>query len=142
MLEEDVDGMISGWNGQQINIPGRMEGHSLWHQLVPGGLLSRVFHTLPWGILVVSGQGHVSFYYKVYAQLRGLAPGAFLGHPVEQLDCRQSIRTLLDTGELPSKGSVRFDRRINREVILPLWEGTCIEAVVVVVKRPIADPFF
>jgi PAS domain-containing protein len=141
MLKEDVGGMISGLNGQQINIPGRLEGHSFWRQLVPGGLLSRVFHTLPWGILVVSGQGHVSFYNKAYAQLRGLTPGAFLGHPVEQLDRRQSIRAVLDTGELPSRGSVRFDRRINREAILPLWEGTCIEAVIVLVKRPIADPF-
>jgi len=129
MLEGYIPGMISGRNHQQRDSLGPMEDHQVWRQLVPGGLLSRVFHALPWGILVISGRGRVSFYNRTYAQLRGIALGAFLGHPVEQLDRRHRIRELLHTGQLPSERTMGQDRRTNREVILPLWEGSDLEPI-------------
>jgi hypothetical protein len=65
--------------------------------------------------------------------------GAFLGHPVEHLDRRQRIQEVLRTGQLPSEGMVRHDRRTNREVILPLGEGTHLDGLIVVVEPSVTD---
>lgn len=102
-------------------------------QVVPGGLLTRACHALPWAMLVVSAQGRVSYYNQAYAQLRGLPPGAFLGHPVAALDRRHRLRELLRTGRLPPERGVPGERRINQEIILPLWEEAQLLGIVVVV---------
>jgi PAS domain-containing protein len=100
---------------------------------VPGGLLPRACHALPWGILVVSARGLVSYYNRAYARLRGLPPGAFLGHPIEALDRRHRLRELLHTGVLPAEHATSSERRTNREIILPLWEERQLIGVLVVV---------
>jgi PAS domain-containing protein len=109
---------------------------AFWRPRIPGGLLPRVCHTLPWGILVVSAQGYVDFYNRAYAQWRGISPGALLGQPVDKLDRRHRLRELLHTGTLPPEQTVPDERRKNRELILPLWEEDWnLVGVVVVVVR-------
>src|SRR5919108_3949741 len=67
-------------------------------------------------------------------RLRGLAPGALLGHPVEALDRRRRVRELLRTGTLPPERGIPDERRIHQETIVPLWEGGRLRGVVVVVS--------
>ena len=108
-----------------------------WRKQIPGDLLAQAWHALPWGMLVVSAQGRITFYNQTYAQLRGLAPGALLGHPVERLDRRHCLRELFCTGTMPPEQVVRNEQRQNWEIIFPLWdESRSLTGAVVLVLRP------
>jgi PAS domain-containing protein len=123
-------------SGQAFQAQREANPYAFSRPRIPGGLLSRVCHTLPWGILVVSAQGYIDFYNRAYAQLRGISPGALLGQPVDKLDRRHRLRELLHTGTLPPEQTVPDERRKNRELILPLWEEDWnLVGVVVVVVR-------
>jgi PAS domain-containing protein len=121
-------------SGQVFHTHRQAESFALWRPRIPGGLLSRACHTLPWGILVVSAQGSIDFYNQAYAQLRGISPGALLGQPIAMLDRRHRLRELLHTGILPPERMVPDERRKNHEIILPLRndDWSLIGAVVVI----------
>jgi transcriptional regulator with PAS, ATPase and Fis domain len=99
-----------------------------------GGVLQQAIDALDLGILILAPTGRVVYYNRTYARLRGLAPGALLGHPVETLDRRRRVRELLRTGALPPERGVLDERRIHQETIVPLWEGGRLQGVVVVVS--------
>jgi PAS domain-containing protein len=123
-------------SGHVVQARREVAPHISWRPRIPGGLLSRACHTLPWGILIVSAQGTIDFYNRAYAQLRGIAPGALLGQPVALLDRRHRLRNLLRAGTLAPECTVPDERRQNREIILPVWEDDwSLIGVVVVVAR-------
>jgi len=58
-----------------------------------------------------------------------------VGRPVEELDRRQSIKTLLRTGRLPTKTPVVPERREVKQVLIPLWDmGELVGVVVLIVS--------
>jgi PAS domain-containing protein len=93
-----------------------------WRKQIPGDLLAEAWHALPWGMLVLSAHGRITFYNQKYAQLRGLVPGALLGHPIDRLDRRHRLRELLRTGTVPPEPGVPNEQRMNREAIFPVWD--------------------
>jgi PAS domain-containing protein len=88
-------------------------------------------------MLVLSAHGRITFYNQKYAQLRGLVPGALLGHPIDRLDRRQCLRELLRTGTVPPEPVVPNEQRKNRETIFPVWDESrdLTGAVVLVIPR-------
>lgn len=115
-----------------------------WRKQIPGDLLARAWHALPWGMLVVSAQGCITFYNQTYARLRGLAPGALLGHPIDQLDRRHRLQELLRTGTLPPERAVPHEQRKNQETIFPVWDENrdLTGAVVLVIPRVAGSAVF
>lgn len=88
----------------------------------PMDLLIRAYDALDQAILVVSHEGLISHYNAAYAQLRNIATEAMIGHPVEEIDRRGSLKALLRAGKsLPAK-QVNFELRRNRETLVPIQE--------------------
>jgi transcriptional regulator with PAS, ATPase and Fis domain len=106
----------------------------LWGGPEIGGMLQQAMDALDLGLLVLAPTGRIVYYNRTYARLRGLAPGALLGQPVEALDRRRRVRELLRTGALPPERGKPDERRIHQETIVPVWEGGRLCGVVVVVS--------
>src|SRR5262245_2144183 len=109
----------------------------LWAGPEIDGLLQQAMDALDLGLLVLAPTGRIVYYNRAYARLRGIAPGALLGHPVDALDRRRRVRELLRTGTLPPERGTPDERRTHQETIVPLWEGGRLRGVVVVVVSPI-----
>ncbi len=89
----------------------------------PLDLIFRAYDALEQGLLVVSNEGLISHYNAAYARLRNIPVGALLGHPVEAVDRRGSLRALLRSGTPPSVQPVDFELRKNQETLIPIREG-------------------
>ena len=99
----------------------------------PFDLLLRAYDALAQGVLIVSRDGLISHYNTVYAQLRNIPMGALLGYPLEEVDRRGSLRTLLQSGVVPSTQPAPHEMRRNRETLLPIRDGEHLLGGIVVV---------
>ena len=106
----------------------------LWGGPEIGSMLQQAVDALDLGLLVLAPTGRIVYYNRTYARLRGLAPGALLGQPLEALDRRRRVRELLSTGALPPERGKSDERRIHQETIVPVWEGGRLCGVVVAVS--------
>jgi transcriptional regulator with PAS, ATPase and Fis domain len=92
------------------------------------------------GILVVSSAGIIQHYNTAYAQLRNISPSMMIGHPVAEIDRRESIRAFLETGVPQPEKPVDFNLRRNLETFVPIREGGqllgCIVLVTPAGERP------
>jgi transcriptional regulator with PAS, ATPase and Fis domain len=99
----------------------------------PTDLILRAYDALDMGILVVSHDGIIHHYNTAYAELRNIALGEMVGHPVTVLDRRQSIGAFLRSGILPRAKPVDVDMRRNQETLVPIQEeGQLLGCIVIV----------
>jgi transcriptional regulator with PAS, ATPase and Fis domain len=104
------------------------------------GLILRSYDALNMGILVVSHEGIVHHYNSTYAELRNIALGEMVGHPVATLDRRESIGSFLRSGALPPAKPADLDLRRNQETLLPIQEeGQMLGCIVLV--TPLSEGF-
>jgi transcriptional regulator with PAS, ATPase and Fis domain len=135
MVEHALDWVRGQWKGGEVEgVAWEASPARLWGGPEIGGMLQQAMDALDLGLLVLAPTGQIVYYNRTYARLRGLAPGALLGQPVEALDRRRRVRELLRTGALPSERGTPDERRIHQETIVPLWEGGRLCGVVVVVS--------
>src|ERR671924_788640 len=135
MVEHALDWVGGQWKNSEVEgVSWEASPARLWGGPEIGGVLQQAMDALDLGLLVLAPTGRIVYYNRTYARLRGLAPGALLGHPVEALDRRRRVRELLRTGTLPPERVNTDERRIHREAIVPLWEGGHLRGVVVVVS--------
>jgi transcriptional regulator with PAS, ATPase and Fis domain len=134
MVEGALDWMGGQWRGKADGMVWDATPSRLWGGSEIGGLLQQAMDALDPGLLILAPSGRIVYYNRAYASLRGIAPGALLGQPVEALDRRRRVRELLRTGVLPPDRGAADDRRIHQETIIPLWEGGVLRGVVVVVN--------
>src|SRR5262245_41889128 len=141
MVEHALDWVGGQWKNSEVEgVAWEASPARLWGGPEIGGVLQQAMDALDLGLLVLAPTGRIVYYNRAYARLRGIAPGALLGHPVESLDRRRRVRELLRTKALPPERSVPDDRRIHQETIVPLWEGGQLRGVVVVVSPPQTRP--
>jgi transcriptional regulator with PAS, ATPase and Fis domain len=134
MVEHALDWVGGQWRSEGEGVAWEASPARLWGGPEVGGLLQQAMDALDLGLLVLAPTGRIVYYNRAYARLRGLAPGALLGQPVEALDRRRRVRELLRTGTLPPDRGAPDDRRMHQETIVPLWEGGRLRGVVVVVS--------
>jgi transcriptional regulator with PAS, ATPase and Fis domain len=135
MVEHALDWVGEQWKNSEVEgVAWEASPARLWGGPEIGGVLQQAMDALDLGLLVLAPTGRIVYYNRTYARLRGLAPGALLGHPVEALDRRRRVRELLRTGTLPPDRGSSDERRIHQETIVPLWEGGRLQGVVVVVS--------
>ncbi len=135
MVEHALDWVGGQWSGSEVEgVAWEASPARLWGGPEIGGMLQQAMDALDLGLLVLAPTGLIVYYNRTYARLRGLAPGALLGQPVEALDRRRRVRELLRTGALPPERGKPDERRIHQETIVPLWEGGRLCGVVVVVS--------
>src|ERR671923_907897 len=133
MVEHALDWVGGQWKHSEVEgVAWEASPARLWGGPEIGGVLQQAMDALDLGLLVLAPTGRIVYYNRTYARLRGLAPGALLGHPVEALDRRRRVRELLRTGTLPPDRGISDDRRIHQETIIPLVDGDRIRGVVVV----------
>jgi transcriptional regulator with PAS, ATPase and Fis domain len=107
--------------------------HRVSRLVAPNDLVLRAYEAMDLGILVVSHDGLISHYNSMYAQLRHIPPDGLIGHPVAELDRRESIRAFLETGVAQPDRPIDFDRRRNHETFIPLQEdGERLGCIVIV----------
>jgi propionate catabolism operon transcriptional regulator len=135
MVEHALDWVGGQWkNGEVEGVSWDASPARLWGGPEIGGVLQQAMDALELGLLVLAPTGRIVYYNRAYARLRGLAPGALLGHPVEALDRRRRVRELIRTGTLPPERGIPEERRLHQETIVPLWEGGRLRGVVLVVS--------
>jgi transcriptional regulator with PAS, ATPase and Fis domain len=134
MVEHALDWVGGQWRSEGEGVAWEASPARLWGGPEVGGLLQQAMDALDLGLLVLAPTGRIVYYNRTYARLRGLAPGALLGQPVEALDRRRRVRELLRTGTLPPDRVTPDERRMHQETIVPLYEGGRIRGVVVVVS--------
>src|ERR671919_1907523 len=135
MVEHALDWVGGQWKNSEVEgVAWDASPARLWGGPEIGGVLQQAMDALDLGLLVLAPTGRIVYYNRTCARLRGLAPGALLGHPVEALDRRRRVRELLRTGTLPPDRGSSDERRIHQETIVPLWEGGRLQGVVVVVS--------
>lgn len=134
MVEHALDWVGGQGRGEGEGVAWEASPARLWGGPEIGSLLQQAIDALDLGLLVLAPTGRIVYYNRAYARLRGLAPGALLGQPVEALDRRRRVRELLRTGTLPPDRGIPDERRIHQETIVPLWEGGRLRGVVVAVS--------
>lgn len=134
MVEHALDWVGGQWRSEGEGVAWEASPARLWGGPEVGGLLQQAMDALDLGLLVLAPTGRIVYYNRTYARLRGLAPGALLGQPVEALDRRRRVRELLRTGTLPPDRVTPDERRMHQETIVPLYEGGRLRGVVVVVS--------
>jgi transcriptional regulator with PAS, ATPase and Fis domain len=135
MVEHALDWVGGQWRGGEVEgVAWEASPARLWGGPEIGGMLQQAMDALDLGLLVLAPTGRIVYYNRAYARLRGLAPGALLGQPVEALDRRRRVRELLRTGALPAERGKPDERRIHQETIVPVWEGGRLCGVGVVVS--------
>jgi transcriptional regulator with PAS, ATPase and Fis domain len=134
MVEHALDWVGGQWRNEGEGAAWDASPARLWSGPEIGGLLQQAMDALDLGLLVLAPTGRIVYYNRAYAHLRGLAPGALLGQPVEALDRRRRVRELLRTGTLPPERGIPDERRMHQETIVPLYEGGRLRGVVVIVS--------
>jgi transcriptional regulator with PAS, ATPase and Fis domain len=134
MVEHALDWAGGSWPNEGEGVALEASPARSWEGPEIGGLLQKAMDTLDLGLLVLAPTGRIVYYNRAYARLRGLAPGALLGQPVEALDRRRRVRELLRTKTLPPERGTPDERRVHHETIVPLWEGGHLQGVVVIVS--------
>ena len=102
--------------------------------LGPTDLALRAYDALNMGLLVVSHEGIISHYNSAYAQLRHIPLGRMIGHPIAELDRRESIQAFLATGVQQPEKPVDFEMRHNQETFIPIQEGPQLLGCIVLVN--------
>ena len=122
MVEHALDWVGGQWKNSEVEgVAWEASPARLWGGSEIGGVLQQAMDALDLGLLVLAPTGRIVYYNRTYARLRGLAPGALLGHPVEALDRRRRVRELLRTGTLPPDRGISDERRIHQEDSKGLW---------------------
>jgi len=134
MVEHALDLVGGQRRGESEGVASEPIPARVWGGADIGSLLQQATDALDLGLLVLAPTGRIVYYNRAYARLRGLAPGALLGQPVEALDRRRRVRELLRTGTLPPERGIPDERRTHRETIVPLWEAGRLRGVVVAVS--------
>src|SRR5262245_39590832 len=134
MVEHALDLVGGQRRGESEGVASEPSPARVWGGAEIGSLLQQATDALDLGLLVLAPTGRIVYYNRAYARLRGLAPGALLGQPVEALDRRRRVRELLRTGTLPPERGFHDERRTHRETIVPLWEAGRLRGVVVAVS--------
>lgn len=107
--------------------------HSMTESIDPADLALRAYDALNMGLLVVSHEGLISHYNSAYAQLRNIPLGQMIGHPVAEIDRRESIQAFLATGVPRLEKSADFNMRRNQESFIPIQEGRQLLGCIVLV---------
>src|SRR5262245_49930328 len=107
MVEHALDWVGGQWkNSESEGVAWEASPARLWSGPEIGGVLQQAMDALDLGLLVLAPTGRIVYYNRTYARLRGLAPGALLGQPVEALDRRRRVREYCEREpSRPSGGS-------------------------------------
>lgn len=120
MVEHALDWVGGQWRGSEVEgVAWEASPARLWGGPEIGGMLQQAMDALDLGLLVLAPTGRIVYYNRAYARLRGLAPGALLGQPVEALDRRRRVRELLRTGTLPPSAGCPTNAAFTRKRLFP-----------------------